>query len=72
MDATTFKIKTPCLTGGRSHTPLARTDSPRSDLTIMPPDEKTRFIPIRERITHSWSWMARQPFTIRPGMPKFC
>jgi hypothetical protein len=26
MDATTFKIKTPCLTGGRSHTPLARTD----------------------------------------------
>ena len=71
MDATTFKIKTPCLTGGEVILRLLELTLPRSALTIMPPDEKTRFIPTREKITRSWFWMARQLFTIRPGMPKF-
>ena len=40
MDATTFKIKTPCLTGGRSHTPLARTDFASVGLNYYAPGRK--------------------------------
>jgi quercetin dioxygenase-like cupin family protein len=40
MDASTFKIKTPCLTGGRSHTPLARTDSAVVGLNYYAPGRK--------------------------------
>jgi mannose-6-phosphate isomerase-like protein (cupin superfamily) len=40
MDATTFKIKTPCLTGGRSHTPLARTDFASVGLNYYSPGRK--------------------------------
>ena len=39
MDATTFKIKTPCLTG-RSHTPLARTDFASVGLNYYAPGTK--------------------------------
>jgi hypothetical protein len=40
MDATTFKVKTPCLTGGRSHTPLARTDFASVGLNYYSPGRK--------------------------------
>lgn len=40
MDASTFKIKTPCLTGGRSHTPLARTDFASVGLNYYSPGRK--------------------------------
>jgi mannose-6-phosphate isomerase-like protein (cupin superfamily) len=40
MDATTFRIKTPCLTGGRSHTPLARTETAVVGLNYYAPGRK--------------------------------
>jgi quercetin dioxygenase-like cupin family protein len=40
MNATTFKIKTPCLTGGRSHTPVARTDTAFVGLNYYSPGPK--------------------------------
>ena len=40
MDASTFEIKTPHLTGGRSHTPLARTDLASVGLNYYAPGRK--------------------------------
>lgn len=40
MEAATFKIKTPCLTGGRSHTPLARTELTSIGLNYYVPGRK--------------------------------
>lgn len=40
MDASTFKIKTLCLTGGRSHTPLAKTETATIGLNYYTPGRK--------------------------------
>lgn len=42
MEATTFKIKTPCLTGGRSHTPLAQTEHANVGLNYYTPGRKNK------------------------------
>ena len=69
MDASTFKIKTPCLTGGRSHTPLPALTLRRSASTIIRRAEKILYTPIPARITHSWCWTAKQLSTIKKAMP---
>lgn len=40
MDASTFKLKTPLLTGGRSHMPLAKTDQVSVGLNYYVPGRK--------------------------------
>ena len=42
MAAETFTIKTPCITGGRSHMPLARTDVLMSGLNYYAPGRKNK------------------------------
>lgn len=42
MDASTFEIKTPCLTGGRSHTPLAKTERMIIGLNYYTPGRKNK------------------------------
>ena len=40
MDASTFKLKTPLLTGGRSHMPLAKTEQVSVGLNYYVPGRK--------------------------------
>lgn len=42
MSAQTFTIKTPCITGGRSHMPLVRTDVLMSGLNYYAPGRKNK------------------------------
>lgn len=42
MEARTFTVKTPCITGGRSHMPLVRTDVLMSGLNYYAPGRKNK------------------------------
>jgi mannose-6-phosphate isomerase-like protein (cupin superfamily) len=42
MEAATFKLKTPLITGGRSHTPLAKTEHMNVGLNYYAPGRKNR------------------------------
>ena len=53
MEATTFKLKTPHITGGRSHIPLAQTDHMTVGLNYYIPAEKISYIHIPAKIIFS-------------------
>ena len=69
MQASTFKLKTNLLTGGRSHTPLAKSGALTMGLNFYTRAEKISCTPIPVKITPSWSSMARRRSTTKKARP---